>query len=416
MSLPLLGVGPTAPGIAGLTLPAYLSTTTPALLEGFETFADWTSLSGTPSDDVTRFSQGTHGFKLLAGVAGVGTTCTQQRLIASTVFNGAEYDIQALDVYCHDAASVGKVARLGFFTDATRTKGFATPTSGANALTTYRVGWNRFVVRRAQYAASGGALWTDAMTLLLIGLVAGAAGQAITLDNWQYNLTPVGAVCWALHDSFDNLYTLGYPEFSSRGLRGSLVFDTGRIGTASHMTWPQTTEMIGAGWTAVNHFQTHTNPAAFTQVQVEAEIDLASADWVANSVPTPTEFVSPGGGWSDAVRAAALNRSMIFGHGIDEAYAYMPNPDKINSEVREFENHTAAQIQVYLDEVRTRGGLVIGYLHNVDAAVSASDRIKLSDLQTALAYCVTNQIPCITMHQAGLLNAGQAVTVQVPWI
>lgn len=416
MSLPLLGVGSTAPGIAGLTLPAYLSSTAPQQLENFEVFADWTrvGVNGTISDDTTRFSQGTHGFKMLSSGASNNVTATKTGAVSD--FSGSTYDIQALDVYVHDAGSVGKIARLGMFTTTGLTRGMATPTSGANSLTTYRLGWNRFVVRRAQYASIGSGAWTDALPVLTVGLIGTGLGQSITVDNWQYNLTPVGAVCWTLHDSFDNLYTLGYPEFSSRGLRGSLVFDTGRIGTANHMTWPQTTEMIGAGWTAVNHFQTHTNPAAFTQAQVEAEIDLASADWVAHSVPTPTEFVSPGGGWSDAVRAGALNRGMIFGNGIDEGYAYLPNPDKINSETREFENHTAAQIQVYLDEILARGGLVVGYLHNVDAAVSASDRIKLSDLQTALAYCVTNHIPCITMHQAALLNAGQAVTVQVPWI
>jgi peptidoglycan/xylan/chitin deacetylase (PgdA/CDA1 family) len=401
-----------------VTLPGYLSNTALLLLEGFETFADWTRVgsNGTISDDTTRFSQGTHGFKLLTATAGTSATATKTSAVSN--FAGAAYDVQALDVYVHDAGSVGKIARLGMFTTTGLTRGMATPTSGANALTTYREGWNRFVVRRAQFAAIGAGAWTDALPILTVGIVGTGLGQSITIDNWQYNLTPsVGAIVWTLHDAWDTLYTLGYPEFAARGLKGSLVADTARIGTAGHMSWAQYKEMVAAGWDVVNHFQTHSNPNFFTQPEVETELNAAEADFASNSVPgSPyTLFCAPGGGWSDNIRAGCAAQGYTFGHGITEAICYLPNPEPLRCEVRSGQTATnsVVTLEALYDSIKLNGGAVIHYVHEIGNSYGVG-HITATDLATLLDYAIGIGVPIITLAQLAQLHAGQSVTPSDP--
>lgn len=385
-----------------VTIPGYLSSTTPLLLEGCETFADYTITGGTGgSDNTTQKSQGSHSLKL----TGSGTV-TATKAIAGQVFSGSAYDVQGFDVYRHNPTN--RTVRLGLFTDATLTRGMIF------AGTTYQDGWNRFQPRRAQWTAIGAGTFADTMTRIGFQALTLGVGESVSIDNWQYNITPsVGVIVWTLHDSWDTLYTAGYPVFYTRGIRGSLVCDTARIGTANHMSWAQYKAMVADGWDVVNHFQTHNNPVSFTQAQVQTEINAAEADYVSNAVGgSPyTRFCAPGGGWSDNIRAACAAEGYTFGHGITEGICYLPNPEPLRCEVRSGQTATnsVATLEALYDSIKVNGGAVIHYAHEIGNTYGVGN-VSATDLATLLDYANSIGVPFVTLAQLGQLQAGQSVT------
>jgi len=413
MTLPLLGAGPGAVAAGNnLTLPAYLSTTTPTLFEGFETTGDWTASGpATLSGDTARVSQGTQSLKLTGSGSG---TVTAVKTITGTVFSGV--DTMAFDVYAADAGCVNKKVAIAFAQNSGLTRTMSSP-----QLTIDHIGWNHFQVKQSAFTGAGGGVWSDTMIRAAVQVVSITSGLHFSFDNWLQTITPsVGVLVWTLHDSWSTLYSAAYPEFTSRSLKATLVFDTARIATTNHVSWAQMREMIASGFEVANHQQNHTDPTTLTEAQIETEIAGAETDYANNSVSLPSTkvYVPPSGGFNDNVRTAAQAKGYSIGESINQVVGYLPYPEPLQIASKNNQSPSSvATIESWYDDLKANGGCMVQLVH--DIASSDAGRggfMTLANLQTVLDYTISIHLPIISFGQLYQLQTGNAVTVQVPWV
>jgi len=403
-----------------VTLPRYLSRTTPTVAESFESAAAWSGIAGSPTiaDNTTalQFSQGSQSVKVTT-TAGSGAVTIRKTGLSIDVSQGAGILLNAVN---HHSANITLTVTL-----------WVTPTSkgwqwAANTgLGRFNAnGWNNLYLKFDAASVNGGALRSETVTAVDVTFTSPAIGAAISLDNLMTGADFVPAICLCLHDTWLSHYTIARPMLQRKGGRASVVLQAGGIagsggvGTGvTRMTYAQVNQLVADGWTPLNHGTDHTSwNAMANQAAVEADLSTARADLIAGGVPTTpvsSYFSYPGGeaGFDTKTRDALVAQGYLFGHGSNETGTYFPYPDMLHTGSRVIGGATHQTLQGELNTLAGRGGC--GIYVNHDIAPSGGD-ITAQNLALFIDWANQRKIPLITWDELYRLQSG-SVTVPVPW-
>lgn len=296
--------------MARTSLPKNYETEAATLYEDFETIGQWTfsgsaGFSGTA--DTTNFKAGTQGINLSVGTAAGSAFGTKT---ISTVF--AAYQFIRLNVYIPVASTLSNVDIF-----LSQDSGF-TRFLKASYTTGFKVGWNQVVLHKDDFAATGGALWTDTMIRLRIRIdaLAGALTSA-TVDNLQIGGRGLATCILRFDDAFLTQYTVAYPYMAALGLKGTVCANGASVGTGGHMTLANLQEMYAAGWDVVNHGYTHIN---FTTVDAATKrsLMLDNKNWLVDNgfLRGGDIIVYPNGGYDDETLSVAASLGLKYGYSV----------------------------------------------------------------------------------------------------
>lgn len=387
-----------------LTLPPYLQNAPPQVFEGFETFADWSApLSGSSiADNTTEFSQGSHALKLTTGG---GNNCRAVKTV-SALSMPALGDFWSIDLFPNTNALQ---VRISLYTSAARTRGFSLVVNSS------QVGaWGRYQITKAQWLAGalGGAQWTEAINQIEVEALRTADGQEITIDNWCWGLAPVGAVLWGFHEGSSNFYTQAFPIMRDRGFRGTLAPSTGTIGAGGSYTWAQQQEMLDAGWGLANHTRDHLPSTTIADYQTDGQNGID--DFTAHGLSSTFFVVAGGITLSIADQLTVLNNlGQVANYGVPGNNTnFMPFPQAFMLRYRDGDTPSLATLKAHADALVQPGtaGFVIYYSHGIGGANTAR-----ATLEGIMDYYAQIRLPVITAQEFVALQAGNAVTIPVPW-
>lgn len=393
-----------------LSIPKNLQPSQPVLVEGFETFADWTFTLATGSDDTTRFSQGTHGLKLTSD--GTSNTPTAHKTVTNLDISQAAN--VALDIYVHAVGDVARQVRIWFWTSAARTKGFLLVMPA-----TYRERWNRVVLPQTSWSAAGGMTVNDLVNLIEVRFMGSASGQNFTIDNWQMGLAPIprtGGVSWTFHDNHVSHYTVALPLFQRRGFKATALTCSAGVyapGQAGRLTLAQIQGLLGAGWSFMNHGTDHSSFTSLTQAQIETQLADCRTAMLTWGVPDRMTHwcCTAGGGMNDDIYNAFIAQGITSGQGgAGEANIRFPHPSPLAIGYTPTTGISLATLQSQALAARDGGYLIDYVCHDIGAGGDTTEAI----IAAALDFYKQNKITVFTRENIVDWQS-DAITVRVPW-
>jgi peptidoglycan/xylan/chitin deacetylase (PgdA/CDA1 family) len=396
-----------------LTLPQYLLHSGPTLVEGFDTFSEWTALPsrGVIFEDTTNVTQGTGGVRVEADAT--STQPRGQKTGLSINYGGVPLDEMRIDVW-NGAGSAAKPVHL-FLSTTTGITRYWLVTFGS----TVRVGWNRLTARLSDFASNGGMTWSDTITTITCQ-VGAVSGEGVTFDNLVTCVSAGPACAIMFDDAYADVIANALPRFRERGLRASFGVNSDRVGTGAFASQAQ---LLSArqdqGWSLANHSTDHSNLVTVSgsgQAAVEAKITPCTSYLTGIGVPSGEAdiFVYPGGTYNDTVQAAVVAAGQIWARSTEGGTKFDPLPWVDDQTVGSYDLDTNTMNGVIS---RVNGGifrkeLIQLYTHASNA--SGSSGWPISRMVALINHLIARRVPLLTYAEVNALRSG-AVTVPVPW-
>jgi len=360
------------------------------LLEGFETFADWTIAGGVGSADSTHRKQGLQSLRLdtTTSLVSRATKTISEDLSAVTNF--------IVWVYIHNRDSLTYwQIHFSSVTD------WSKWVQGHISKSDLKPGWNRIAIAKSQFTSQGGESWSNTMIRLRIWVDSQTAGVStvINVDDLRCDHAAKAKCMLHFDDCCQNQYDLAKPIMDGNGQVGATFCPTSWVGTpGDHLTKAQLTTMQAAGWDISNHTAGHPDLTAISQVAMEEIID-EGYDWlVANGFGNGARFFAyPYGSYSQAVITKVRERHRI-GRSVHHPYLqahFDLNDDNIDFLVKArsvIRTETPATIQGWIDNTIAHKGLLILLFHHiVEGEPGADNQYNINDFETISNYLKTKE-------------------------
>lgn len=362
------------------------------LLEGFETFADWT-ITGTGasgSGDSTHRKQGLQSLRLnsVNGEWAFAIKTISEDLSAVTNF--------IFWVYVDDAITAPNLDSINLlFSSVTDwSKYFRINIPGDH----YKQGWNRFVIDKASFETYGAESWSNTMIRLKLDCQAKTGKNvSVCFDDLRYDHMGTPAACiLTFDDGHDGTYDYAKPKMDANFQTGVVFVVTDDIGGAGQLTKAELTTMQTAGWDISNHSTHHSHNAA------GASIDDAY-DWlIANGYDNGARFYAyPYGEYNQAIITQVGERHRIARSTIDGSF--QPHFNLFDDD-QEFLVKTRiveasvppATVQGWIDNTILQRGLLVLLFHSIVLSGAAGSGYNKPDFDTISNY-LGNKYPQIVV-------------------
>jgi peptidoglycan/xylan/chitin deacetylase (PgdA/CDA1 family) len=239
-----------------------------------------------------------------------------------------------------------------------------------------------------------------------IGLIANINNNFSALE--QKYMFDKGKVIFTFDDAWESWYTVGFPLFKGLGIIASLCITTGNVGTAGYLSWAEILEMYNAGIDIIDHSATHPDMRTLTALQIQAELQSSTDAFLANGLPSPTDFVIPSGFTNSFVNGeiAKYRRSS---RGAIGAYCadFKPifkNQSKYVIQAPVFDsissigNGQLGYMKGAIDFCNTHKTALMFYGHKIGTTYAALTTM-LSDLNTIVGYARASGVDIISYKQ-----------------
>lgn len=397
--------GPRMAAIDSITLPQNLRSAEFTTVEDFEDYTEWTAVVGTPTieQDTTNYHTGSRAVKMTTVAAG-------QSSIQKTV----NWDLSALKSRLYLWVYVSE-----YYADPSLTIYLATRADFSQYFqyiipSALCVGWNGFLIISTDWAAAGGAVWTD--PILRIRLRCGTDARSMTFDSLLAGGTTISAVNFEFDDAQTGSYTYAYPYLTANKAVASTWVISDLIGDAGYMTLAQLQALDAAGWTVGNHSKDHAHWSGLTQAEVETS--LAACDTALDTLDaTRRKHVSyPYGECTQNVLAAMAAQSMLTGRTtVNTTMPTLPFLNAYKLPTRALNPETSlATVEGYVDTAKASGDVLFLYVHNLVDGVPGTGGWNKDDFEDLVDYILANQVYILSRHQLYLLQSG-SLTIPRQW-
>jgi peptidoglycan/xylan/chitin deacetylase (PgdA/CDA1 family) len=330
-------------------------------LESFENVSDWTpgGVGGSVTEDTTYFKDGTKSFKIVAP-AGDGYFAT--RVISQ---NFSNTDTFAFWVYIPTQTDLDNLFSLGIYL--TAQSNFSTYFL-ANPSAQYHLGWNKILLHKNDFTASGGASWSSTMIRLRVRANAGAGGPAtVYVDKLEGDTRTKPKVLITFDDGWETQYTNAFLYMNTLGLRGTNYVIGSKANQSMYLTTEQIREMYDADWDIATHGFTNLT----TMSLAEAETDVnTERQWIIDNGFTRREaynhYAYPNGGYNQDLMDMLEDNNFVSGRTIVEK----TQPEEIDEPFaltrRSIINTTSiAAAKAYIDKLILTGGALLLNFHRI---------------------------------------------------
>jgi peptidoglycan/xylan/chitin deacetylase (PgdA/CDA1 family) len=361
LSAPLLQKKAAIPMV---TIPQYMLSSPGSVAEGYESTTGWASYgTGTVANNNTpgQFTQGTQGIKFLpASVAQ-----RSYKTLASSA-NITNFERIYLDIFQHDAFKHITVRLY----DATETNYVDAQVTIDNPTNTAvgKIIRGRLSRRRCTVVGS-----IPAPCVEVRMNIETSTATTHTLDNLILDAKGFGAgVVLCFDDDWSSHYDMAYRILKAHNIRASEALIHPWINTAGFMTWAQVQELDRAGWSILNHGDSHVNLAGQDLATQTARIQGAIDAMAANGLSRCSHYIAYyAGSYDNVTLTACANLGMLLGRGVgsQDVVNLLPHQDimQINSNTIS-DADTVAQAEAYLDNAITDKGVAVYHFHNLGAA------------------------------------------------
>lgn len=357
------------------------------LFEGFETFSDWTKPYGDSIEaDSINTREGVLSLKLnsVDGVAVSADKTISKDFSATTNF--------IVWIYIHNLSTLSACVIV-----------FSSVTNWSKALTAllpdycFKLGWNRIVITKGQFSATGGELWSNTMIRMKVRCVAtGGNDTSVSFDDLRLDYEARPKVIITFDDGHESVYNKAKSIMDGNGQAGVAFLITDEIGTGGNMTLANLISLQNAGWDISNHSKTHSHLNALSQVAMENEIDDAY-DWlIDNEFSVGAHFFAiPYGEYNQAMITKLKERHRIARCSIGGDFQphFDLNDDDIEFLVKMrmvYNTDTTNTIQGWIDDAITQGAVLILLFHIiVDSGADTDTKYLTADFQTISNYLKT---------------------------
>lgn len=365
------------------------------LLEGFETFADWT-ITGTGasgSGDSTHKKQGLQSLRLnsVNGAKAYATKTISEDLSSATNFilwvyvddNVALDNFNLLEIYFTSVSDWSK-----YFWDAI-------------PATDCKHGWNRLTLEKSNFVNIGSESWSNTMIRFRV-ICKALTGKNVSIcfDDFRYNHVAGTKCILTFDDGTSGHYDYAKPRMDTNGQAGVAFITTSVIGDGGQLTKAQLTIMQSAGWDISNHTRTHpdlTDYSYMTQVTIEEQIDDAY-DWlVTNGFSAGAKFFAyPFGHYDQAVITKVKERHRIARcsiGGIYQAHFSMLDNDQefLMKAIWPDASTSTATVEDWIDRAIVQKGLLVFLFHEIVASGATGSEINRANFEALSDYLKTKQ-------------------------
>jgi peptidoglycan/xylan/chitin deacetylase (PgdA/CDA1 family) len=407
----LIGAGILGGG-AKVTLPQYLQTSVPVLLEDYENAVEWTlGNGGTMEENAVQFKSGLKSLKLTPalGSNNYARKTESWNLSAAQQFR--------LSLYMHDAAPLTSNGGVGLR--------FSHAASEANRygkdFYNFHIGWNELNFIRADLSPVGSPSW-DNPFLNFRSQTYAVAGQttAVSFDKLQ-SVSSKAAVMLMFDDGEQSVYDVAYPYMKTHHIRGTAYVITDTIGVSTNATAAKLQEMYAAGWDIANHTSDHSNLATLSQADQQIKIGTAKAALDAlGFIRSSAHVAYPGGNFNADTLLAMAAEGMLSGRPtITFRNAVLPCGNMYLIEggagVGISKTTTLATAKGYVDTAIARGECAVLLFHVLKESPSGTYDWATADFQALVDYIVSlkSQVTPITISDFYNLHSG-SISIPAP--
>lgn len=396
--------------MATTSLPQNLITSS-SLRESFEDKDDWTpNADCTVVDDAVHYKVGAQSIEVTSPVGSLGMVT---KAVGPWDLSGSEEC--RLWFYVDDLAKV-----QGFFvrlTDVTQAKYC---TSYPIAKCKDYAGWNLISIKNDEWSMSGGMTLDTPVAYIRMGITGAVGEQAVgSFDGFYTDVVATPALMLTFDDASSTVYTNAHNYMQPRNIPGTFYIKTSAVNAgAGFVTSAQLLTMQASGWTIANHTQTHPYLTTLTEAQIEAEWLAAVADLTGWGITGNAAYHMgcPFGDWDDVVLKATGDVGALthrIGQPVGSPIMPFDEAYKIPLAIILKAATSLATVKAWLDTVIADNRLGICVGHTITDGVPGEYEWAESDFQAFINYVIEQQIPCITMDEAYLLQSG-ALNVAAP--
>jgi peptidoglycan/xylan/chitin deacetylase (PgdA/CDA1 family) len=216
---------------------------------------------------------------------------------------------------------------------------------------------------------------------------------------------PNGVITLTFDDGYD--LALALPELEARGYKGTLHLIDESLGAAGRLTIAGVNSLRALGWDTALHSHTiaahNTNYAALGATAALADIQAQIAAFDALGWDRRW-FAYPSGAWTGEVLAAVMGTGVRSARTVwlDQAGLRAENwPPPMPGQLAAFSpySHTVAQINAWIDLVKTQKNWGILALHSVTTSATNLNNLHKDDFAAVIEHIAQAGIPVRTMSQ-----------------
>lgn len=368
------------------------------LIEDFENAANFTASSNAVlSADTTHVRFGTYSLKIASKTVGGGSGD------ANKVIN-IKMNPKVLSYYVYLESPLPSTITLMISSSASFTKYFHYSVSGA-----LRYGWNRIMVRSADWSNSGSESWDNTMVRLKVRIYPQTGSYAnVYIDEMRIDDEARPKCLITFDDNVNSAYSQGFSYMNSKGLRGTMYVIPAQVGTAGKMTLAQLQELYDAGWALGNHSYNHNQLTTLTQSAATKEMTDAVAWLVSNGFTRGAYHGAyPGGAYDGTVISAMQDAKMLTMRSLVSVTQPTPVDDYhvIRGRMLSF-NDTLATAKGAIDTAITQGGTSILVFHQIVETATLATQWSIANFRALIDYIIERGIECVTIDEwyEGLTN------------
>lgn len=202
-------------------------------------------------------------------------------------------------------------------------------------------------------------------------------------------VTKHGMVTFWFDDGAGNDYTVLRPLFAAQGEVGALSLVTDITdGGSPNMTWAQAKTMASEGWEITNHTKSHVHLNALTEAEIEDELTLSQARFLANDL-NPVFLAYPYNAHNELVRR--ISRKYFIGARADSDIVNPKVLDHYNLMSYNIDSFTLATIYKLIDQAYRTNTWLIFYGHS--GSYGATEQ---ANLNTVIDYIQALSMPIVT--------------------
>ena len=167
------------------------------------------------------------------------------------------------------------------------------------------------------FDAQLGALRTAGWRTITVSQLADALASGVAPPPRTFVLT--------IDDGHSDGYTYALPALQRHGFVATFYVVAGRVGKPDNLTWEQIKALAAAGMEIGDHTLDHRPLAKLSSAEVQAQVELAQARFLAELGVAPTSFAYPFGSFDASVaaivQAAGFHMAVTTEHGAAESWS-----------------------------------------------------------------------------------------------
>jgi peptidoglycan/xylan/chitin deacetylase (PgdA/CDA1 family) len=274
-----------------------------AVWEDFETSGDWTIVNGTIADNTTQYKTGTKSMKLTTDS---GLTATMTKTVnwdMSGNWGGLSFWIYLHNTNVLDYGASGsnlfliQLANNTAVSNTMRYWIYINQLQGADYAGYSTDGWHRIYIPKAYFGVQGTGTFASAVIRLRLTVYSAASTVAeISFDDFEVGETHVPITAMRFDDGSDVHYSVAHNYMKPMNLKGTAYINTGNVGQATYLTYPQIMNMVQAGWVMGNHTRDHTSLGGLSEANQEAAINNGKNDMITAGLGAGANYFAYAGG------------------------------------------------------------------------------------------------------------------------